>query len=479
MNKFSAFTLSVMGMVASMANASDFTVLTTPEEVYNNSTEDVEGAKATFLAVLDNADATDAEKLAAMQAYQQSATPKAGYAFDMTYLLSCTAATGTTPSYTVTQPKLAEAWKTDIEGLTFGADDVLMAYYHKTRNETYIRVDTQNSGLLKEASDCFALYQNVTLSKGEYHLQSQAFVSGLAKAANLAAGTNLSDPITGAPLKDYSVNFKMTSTEEIKIGYWRNATAGNLTQIGFNNLELYKLSGVVVMAEDATDGLTPATDVNVQLNRTFNAGEYTPICLPFAVANWREVFEDCMALSRYADNELVFANITGENTQARKPYLVKMKNDVTADNYLVFNGIEVTKGNPGAWLRDVAEGAEEPPYFMVGNWAAGVVPENCYYFSENGWKLSDGTAPLTAFSAYIDGSRVAAADETLPAVIAINTGNGSSSIISNFASVDADATVNVYNLQGIMVKHGANAADATAGLPAGLYIVNGKKIVKY
>lgn len=38
------------------------------------------------------------------------------------------------------------------------------------------------------------------------------------------------------------------------------------------------------------------------------------------------------------------------------------------------------------------------------------------------------------------------------------------------------ATVDVYNLQGIVVRSDADAANPTAGLPAGLYIANGKKI---
>lgn len=38
------------------------------------------------------------------------------------------------------------------------------------------------------------------------------------------------------------------------------------------------------------------------------------------------------------------------------------------------------------------------------------------------------------------------------------------------------ATLDVYNLQGIVVRSDADAANPTAGLPAGLYIANGKKI---
>ena len=43
------------------------------------------------------------------------------------------------------------------------------------------------------------------------------------------------------------------------------------------------------------------------------------------------------------------------------------------------------------------------------------------------------------------------------------------------AVTDADTPVSVYNLQGMVVKTAVSAADALSGLPAGLYIVNGKK----
>lgn len=45
------------------------------------------------------------------------------------------------------------------------------------------------------------------------------------------------------------------------------------------------------------------------------------------------------------------------------------------------------------------------------------------------------------------------------------------------AVVSADETVTVYNLQGIAVKTGVSAAESLQNLPAGLYIVGGKKYI--
>lgn len=47
----------------------------------------------------------------------------------------------------------------------------------------------------------------------------------------------------------------------------------------------------------------------------------------------------------------------------------------------------------------------------------------------------------------------------------------------NDVELDANAPVDVYNMQGIAVRKGVAAAEATIGLPAGIYIVAGKKVL--
>lgn len=59
--------------------------------------------------------------------------------------------------------------------------------------------------------------------------------------------------------------------------------------------------------------------------------------------------------------------------------------------------------------------------------------------------------------------------------VALRSGNSASSVIVSLTD-DIDSPVTVYNLQGIAVKTAAGSADPLSGLPAGIYIVNGKKI---
>lgn len=470
MNKISTLALALTAFSAMNLHADDFTVLTTPADVLKYSIEDVDGAKATFRAVIENTSSTAEEITAAMQAYEQTATPAPGYAFDMSFLLHYNAVTAENKA-TYTKTKLAEYWLSDIAAATPDASSNTLQVDSDTSNGTYMRVYSANAYKAEDSFDKFAAYQNVTLAAGEYTLEAKAFVKGGANCATLSASDNNSKDIAGSPMQDCSVNFKLTAEESIKLGFKRNSRAGNLTHICFNDMYLYKVSSVIVITDDATGALAAAENVDVQLNRTFNADEYYPICLPFIVENWREVFDDLLLWNNFTDNgQLSFTTVAGANTQARKPYLVKMKEDITEDNYLVFKNVTVTSGNAGSWTKTDSD------ISMVGNWAAGTVPAGAYYLANGEWVLSDGNEPIVGFSAYINAATPLSAD-TLPMLI---NGKGDGDVSTGIEDIISteNSIVNVYNLQGIIVKRGVNVENALDGLARGIYIVNGKKIVK-
>ena len=90
--------------------------------------------------------------------------------------------------------------------------------------------------------------------------------------------------------------------------------------------------------------------------------------------------------------------------------------------------------------------------------------------------------PLTEFGYSNYGTTViqlALTDSTLPSFMVDNlyfSGEKSLAVSSMFEN-DAEASVNIYNLQGICVKSGVKASEAAAELPAGLYIIGGKKVI--
>lgn len=471
MNKISTLALSMIALSAMNVYADDFTVLATPADVLKYSIEDVDGAKETFRAVIENASSTEAEITAAMQAYEQTATPAPGYAFDMSFLLHYNAVTADNKG-AYTKSNLVKYWLSDIAAAMPDVSNNTLQLDSDTSNGTYMRVYSASAYKAEDSFDKFAAYQNVTLAAGDYTLEAKAFLKGEANCATLSAGDNNGKDIAGSPMQDYSVNFKLTTEESIKLGFKRNSrTSNRLTHICFNDMYLYKVSSVIVISDEATGALTAAENVDVQLNRTFNADEYYPICLPFVVENWRDVFDDLLSLNTFTDKEeLSFMTVRGVNSQAYKPYFVKMKENITEDNYLVFKNVTIGVHAPGSWPNATDN------VTLVGNWAAGTVPADSYYFSDGKWVRSDGNEPIIGFSAYINVKTPLSAD-TLPMLI---NGKGNDDVSTGIEDIFSteNSIVNVYNLQGIIVKRGVSEENALDGLARGIYIVNGKKIVK-
>ena len=473
MKKSVTLLMAMAAISAAPLYAADFEVLTTPQQILDNSIEDEAGAKAALEAALNDGDDTNDE--AAAQAYMKVSTPMPGKAYDMSFLMPYSDINEENKGR-YTQANLASVWKSDVEGMAFGADGVFQQMSDASLG-LYLRVA---SDLLKgEASwNRMALYQDVELNKGAYQFEAKAWVVGLADGAVLAADETVSGGIKGkASAAVYSINFNVADARTMKLGFKRAEKAGALTQIAFQKMHLYKVSNIVVINDDATGPLAAAEGVDVQLNRSFEAGKYYPICLPFIVENWRDIFADVVVYNNLENNDgaykLNFNTVSGANTMARKPYLVKFAENIDESNYLMFKGVTVTSGNAGSWnfQTDEEETLRKQMVFQ-GNWAAGTVPAGSYFLNAEGeWELSDGNAPLTAFSAYMT-STIADAPAKLTMVI----NNGVSTIVEGpFVN---EGPVVVYNLQGIVVRQNADAANPLAELPKGIYVVNGKKVAK-
>lgn len=464
MKELTTLALSLMACWAVELQAADFTVLETPADVLKYSIEDEAGAKMAFQAVLDNTGATPEELMAAMQIYEQKATPQPGFAFDMSFLLQYNALTEENKA-TYTKTNLWSAWHTDIEGLNTEptAQNNTLQYQSEEPSGLNIRIYSSDAFAQESSYGKFLIYQDAQLAAGKYHLTIRSYASGLANGFTLSAGETDGIGVTGKPIKDYSIDFTVSSLQTVKLGLKRNSTAGKLTRAWFNDMYLYKVSPIVVIDDDASGALNESKDVDVQLRRTFKAGQYYPLCLPFVVENWRDVFDDVIILTNYKDGKLVFASLNGVNTQARKPYLVKLREDVTENNYLLFKNVDIQKGGGGTW--SVSDNA----MVLKGDWASGTVPAGSYYYADGVWKLSDGTAPFAAFSAYISTS-VPSPVETLPMQL------GETSHLEDL-NVASDV-VDVYDIHGLMVKRAVDYRNALEGLSRGIYIINGQKILK-
>ncbi|MDE5924134.1 MAG: hypothetical protein K2G75_02315, partial [Muribaculaceae bacterium] len=75
--------------------------------------------------------------------------------------------------------------------------------------------------------------------------------------------------------------------------------------------------------------------------------------------------------------------------------------------------------------------------------------------------------------------QLALTESTLPSFLIDNIYFWSNSTLTavDFNFDDAAAAVDVYSLQGVCLRRGVDRSEATAGLPAGIYIVGGRKVI--
>lgn len=204
--------------------------------------------------------------------------------------------------------------------------------------------------------------------------------------------------------------------------------------------------------------------VNVTINRTLVANKWNTLCLPFDVTaeQIKNILKAEGMVREYKDQTADCINFQAAETMtAGLPYLIKPTEEV---NGLTFEGVKITA------TEGVAKGAE-----------AGSTDENLSIcgvlgakaLSTDGSELflnaagkfvapAEGKQTMRGFRAYFM--------SMLGAGAKINI-DGETTGINN---IETEATVNgkVYNLNGQYVGNSLN------GLKKGIYVVNGKKVIK-
>lgn len=205
----------------------------------------------------------------------------------------------------------------------------------------------------------------------------------------------------------------------------------------------------------------------VHLKRTFSANSWNSLCVPFAISddevktqfgNDAKVAE----FTRATATTLEFSSCTG--IEAGKPYLVYIPGGATQTEF-TFKGVSHFAGTP----TDVVQhGSANEKTTFHGYFYKSIAPKGSYVLRTNlvyhlvsdmaikGFRavLIDGTATQRVFTQWsLDGTTT-------------GIGNIDATVIQRF---------NVYNTNGQMVRHAATSLD---DLPHGVYIVNGKKVIK-
>ena len=249
-----------------------------------------------------------------------------------------------------------------------------------------------------------------------------------------------------------------------------------------------------------TDGypfFTPETfeATSASYSRTFTTGNkrrvgggWQSVVLPFTVStvkngeetiNWfKSANEDASFWVYQLDGEksgdydtydLNFVYNSTENMDANKPYIMAVPDESWAGAQFSLVGKTLVFGGENVTVNKVVPTVVETDHFkFVGTYVGATGLENAYVLNEAGESFVSGSTEVQPFNAYIqkkDGTSAGAR-------INISFGDDFVTAIKGVRTDDA-TTNNVYDLQGRKVSE--NGIDA---LPKGIYILNGKKVMK-
>jgi hypothetical protein len=226
----------------------------------------------------------------------------------------------------------------------------------------------------------------------------------------------------------------------------------------------------VTLDENATEAPKAATGVNVTVKRTIAANNWSTGCFPFAMdaAQIKTAFGDGVQLGEITgckieedDDDNIVAIAVGFKSisaiEANRPFIIKVVNPVSQ---FIVEGVNI---NPDS--APVLESKEfGKKAGMYGTYVANTtVPDEHLFLKDGNFWYSTGKNKMKAFRAHFELKEVLTAYE-----------DATSRINITFDDVTAIKTVKTNNGEDIYTLSGQRVKNAGKGV----YIVNGKKVIK-
>ena len=295
--------------------------------------------------------------------------------------------------------------------------------------------------------------------------------------------------ITGADVEGlFSVDFKIN--ESVALGDY-DVTLRKITfGYGFTDKDIAAdvtftvhvvSTHTIVLDENSTTVPETAEGVNVRVLRTINAGEWSTICLPFAMteAQVKMVFGDdvqlgdfCGTESEYDDaDNVVGISISFEKTtemEANHPYIIKVSVPVT--EFEVEN-VDVDPAEDDALVVEVDNGMTGRKRVVYGGFygtyhAQTTLEEYALFLNSNKFWYSTGLTKMKAFRAYFIMLDVLTDVENAAARISLGFNDDETTGIDTTQDDSGEMTKDkqVFNLHGQRVS----------AVRPGLYVCGGK-----
>lgn len=264
--------------------------------------------------------------------------------------------------------------------------------------------------------------------------------------------TEMDKSVTKADLEEVAA----TQLENC-IVYNPSIAGKNVVNTTNNSCELYTLS-------EKKDGLAipasfTATAINYDREFTTTANYVSSFVLPYSM-NVSDVQGEVYEFASVEANTINFKKAT--TVEANKPYLIV----ATAANPFKATNVKV-EATPA--VMETVNG----DYAHVGTYTKQEVISDAtttYYGYANGQFVKANTGTLNPFRTMIK-----ATNTTAPATLSLKLDGEVTGIVGVNSEL---GKVNVYNLEGKLVRSQVAAATALQGLAKGVYVINGKKVVK-
>lgn len=246
----------------------------------------------------------------------------------------------------------------------------------------------------------------------------------------------------------------------------------NFTDIESNNHVLTAGSGTiaitknVLLDEDATTAPAALDGATVTVNRSFAAGQWLTVCLPFAMtaSQVTTTFGSGVKLGDFAGYEKVGTAISVNFTSAtaivaNHPYIIKVESAV--DGFTLAETVDIAPvANP---MNNKGDNADTDIKAIVGVYNPTTLDANMLYLKSGSFKYSAGSSKLKGYRAYFNFCDFdPSADSRTLTIDYLDQATG----IHELNRLDTDDSRS-FDLQGRPMKSGQK----------GVRIVNGKKIL--
>lgn len=355
-------------------------------------------------------------------------------------------ATASIDILTESSPALASMFKgihVDFVPFAVDAKEALSDGYAGRAYYPYIQATGR---VTKDAAKYLQINNSYVNTEGEQRNLPMTYVD--LSGATLDADVTLADIMAGAPEANNTLVYVAEGT----------GVNGDNVVTG-NKAATLKLTDGIVFG--ASKEFTAAT---VDYNREFEVGEEAAasVVFPFAIEASQLAGKTCKFAGR-KDDALNFESVQGR-LEANTPYLI-LPAEAKPLARVADAAVAVT---PQEEMAVTVDGFKHLGSFSTLELATDPAPV-CYDYKGTEFvKVSENA--INPFRALI-----VSEEEALPEVFKLTVDG----VLLGIVNVNAnDAVVDVYSLDGKLVRSQVNAATSLQGLPRGIYVVGGKKVVK-